>query len=100
MSATPTVDQSNGTPFRARGAMQTAHPDYRHYTTREYGTQVGYYQLLDAFAKAGVTASIATNAASTNVRRLRECRVVVGSTFLNNTDLGCFQGPFNYATLT
>ena len=61
MSATPTVDQSNGTPFRARGAMQTAHPDYRHYTTREYGTQVGYYQLLDAFAKAGVTASIATN---------------------------------------
>ena len=61
MSAAPPVDQSNDTPFRARGAMQTAHPDYRHYTAREYGTQVGYYQLLDAFAKAGVTASIATN---------------------------------------
>ena len=53
----------NDTPFRAPGAMQTPHPDYRHYTAREYGTRVGFYRLLDAFAKAGVTASIATNAA-------------------------------------
>jgi peptidoglycan/xylan/chitin deacetylase (PgdA/CDA1 family) len=51
------------TPFRAPGHMQTAYPDYRHYTAREYGTRVGFYRLLDAFAKAGVRASVATNAA-------------------------------------
>jgi hypothetical protein len=49
------------TPFRAPGHMQTAFPDYRHYTAREYGTRIGFYRLLDAFARAGVTASIATN---------------------------------------
>jgi allantoinase len=51
------------TPFRAPGHMQTAYPDYRHYTSREYGTRVGFYRLLDAFARAGVTVSVATNAA-------------------------------------
>ncbi|NJS14817.1 MAG: polysaccharide deacetylase family protein [Sphingopyxis sp.] len=51
------------TPFRAPGHMQTAYPDYRHYTARDYGNRVGVYRLLDAFAKAGVRASFATNAA-------------------------------------
>lgn len=51
------------TPFRAPGHMQTAYPDYRHYTAREYGNRVGAWRLLDAFAKAGVAASFATNAA-------------------------------------
>lgn len=51
------------TPFRAPGHMQTPYPDYRHYTAREYGTRVGFYRLLDAFSKAGVVASVATNAA-------------------------------------
>jgi len=50
-------------PFRAPGHMQTAYPDYRHYTAREYGTRVGMYRLLDAFAKAGATVSVACNAA-------------------------------------
>ena len=50
-------------PFRAPGHMQTPYPDYRHYTSREYGTRVGCYRLLDAFDKAGIHASIATNAA-------------------------------------
>lgn len=50
-------------PFRAPGHMQTSYPDYRHYTAREYGTRVGFYRLLDAFKKAGVRASIATNSA-------------------------------------
>ena len=49
------------TPFRAPGHMQTAFPDYRHYTAREYGTRIGFYRLLDAFAAAGVKASIAVN---------------------------------------
>lgn len=55
--------QPSDTPFRAPGHMQTAYPDFRHYTAREYGTRVGFYRLLDAFAKAGVRASIAVNAA-------------------------------------
>ena len=51
------------TPFRAPGHMQTAYPDYRHYTARDYGTRIGFYRLLDAFAKAGVRVSVATNSA-------------------------------------
>ena len=51
------------TPFRAPGHMQTAYPDYRHYTSREYGTRLGFYRLLDAFAKTGVTVSVAANGA-------------------------------------
>ena len=51
------------TPFRAPGHMQTSYPDYRHYTAREYGTRVGFYRLLDAFNKAGVRVSVATNGA-------------------------------------
>lgn len=50
-------------PFRAPGHMQTPYPDYRHYTSRDYGTRVGFYRLLDAFAKAGVRVSIAANGA-------------------------------------
>lgn len=50
-------------PFRAPGHMVTPYPDYRHYTAREYGTRVGFYRLLEAFKKAGVKASIATNGA-------------------------------------
>jgi allantoinase len=49
------------TPFRAPGHMQTAYPDYRHYTARDYGTRIGFYRLLDAFSKAGVCVSVATN---------------------------------------
>jgi allantoinase len=50
-------------PFRAPGHMQTTYPDYRHYTSREYGTRVGVYRLLDAFARHGVRASFPTNGA-------------------------------------
>ena len=51
------------TPFRAPGHMQTAYPDYRHYTARDYGNRIGVFRLLDALALAGVRASFATNAA-------------------------------------
>ena len=51
------------TPFRAPGHMQTAYPDYRHYTAREYGTRIGLYRLLDAFATLGARVSVATNSA-------------------------------------
>jgi allantoinase len=50
-------------PFRAPGHMQTSYPDYRHYTSRDYGSRVGVYRLLDAFTAAGLTAGFATNAA-------------------------------------
>lgn len=50
-------------PFRAPGHMQTAYPDYRHYTSREYGTRVGVDRILDAFATAGAVAGFACNAA-------------------------------------
>jgi len=50
-------------PFRAPGHMQTAYPDFRHYTSREYGTRVGLYRLLDALAAVGAKVSVATNAA-------------------------------------
>jgi len=50
-------------PFRAPGHMQTAYPDFRHYTSREYGTRVGLYRLLDAFKARGIAVSVATNAA-------------------------------------
>ena len=50
-------------PFRAPGHMQTAYPDYRHYTARDYGNRVGIYRLLDAAEKVGAKVSVATNAA-------------------------------------
>jgi allantoinase len=50
-------------PFRAPGHMQTAYPDYRHYTARDYGNRIGVWRFLDAFDKAGVKASFASNAA-------------------------------------
>ena len=53
----------NDTPFRAPGHMMTPYPDYRHYTSRDYGTRVGLYRMLDAFANAGATVSFATNGA-------------------------------------
>ncbi|WP_298468681.1 polysaccharide deacetylase family protein [uncultured Erythrobacter sp.] len=50
-------------PFKAPGHMVTPYPDYRHYTARDYGSRVGVWRMLDAFEKAGVKASFATNAA-------------------------------------
>lgn len=50
-------------PFKAPGHMQTPYPDLRHYSSREYGTRVGFYRFLDLFAKHGIKASIAMNAA-------------------------------------
>ncbi|AOH85195.1 polysaccharide deacetylase [Sphingomonas panacis] len=49
-------------PFRAPGHMQTAYPDYRHYTSRDYGNRVGIYRLLDALASVGAKVSVAANA--------------------------------------
>lgn len=50
-------------PFRAPGHMQTAFPDYRHFTARDYGSRLGVPRLLAALAKVGATASFAMNSA-------------------------------------
>lgn len=49
------------TPFRAPGHMQTAFPDYRHFTARDYGSRLGVPRLLEALAAANVPASFALN---------------------------------------
>ena len=49
------------TPFRAPGHMQTAFPDYRHFTARDYGSRLCVPRLLDSLAKAGAKASFALN---------------------------------------
>ena len=51
------------TPFRVPGHMQTAYPDFRHYTARDYGTRVGLYRLLDAVTRVGARVSVACNGA-------------------------------------
>ena len=53
----------NDKPFRAPGHMQTAYPDYRHYTSRDYGSRIGVYRLLDALKKVNAKASVAMNSA-------------------------------------
>src|SRR5690606_19284822 len=45
------------------GHMVTPYPDYRHYTAREYGTRIGFYRMLDAFAKVDARVSVAINSA-------------------------------------
>ncbi|MFA6117443.1 MAG: polysaccharide deacetylase family protein [Sphingomonas sp.] len=50
-------------PFRAPGHMATPYPDYRHYSAREYGTRVGFYRMLDAFAEVRAKVSVAVNGA-------------------------------------
>lgn len=79
-------------PFRAPGHMVTPYPDYRHYTAREYGTRVGVYRLLEAFAKAGVKASFATSGAIADrypelVREIVDAghEIVAHSTDMNGT---------------
>lgn len=54
--------QPGDAPFRAPGHMQTAYPDYRHYTSRDYGNRVGAWRLLEAFARVGAVATFAVNA--------------------------------------
>ncbi len=52
-----------GVPFKPPGAMQTAYPDLRHYTLRDYGNRVGIFRLMKALDLHGIRASVAVNAA-------------------------------------
>ena len=52
-----------GVPFKPPGAMQTAYPDFRHYTLRDYGNRVGIYRIMKALQRHGIPATVAVNAA-------------------------------------
>lgn len=52
-----------GQPFKPPGAMQTAYPDLRHYTLRDYGNRVGIHRVMQALSRHGIRASAPCNAA-------------------------------------
>jgi len=56
-SLTPT-----SAPFKHPGAMVTAYPDLRHYTTRDYGNRVGVFRILDALKASALKATFPVNA--------------------------------------
>ena len=56
------LDQQ-GKPFKPVGSLQTAYPDLRHYTLRDYGNRVGIFRILQALEKRGIRASAPVNAA-------------------------------------
>jgi peptidoglycan/xylan/chitin deacetylase (PgdA/CDA1 family) len=79
-------------PFRAPGHMQTAFPDYRHFTARDYGSRLGVPRLLDALDLVGATANFAMNSAWAErfpdlARSIAEAshEVVAHSTNMNGT---------------
>ena len=56
------LDQQ-GKPFKPLGSLQTAYPDLRHYTLRDYGNRVGIYRIMKALGRHGIKASVPVNAA-------------------------------------
>ncbi len=52
-----------GKPFKPPGALQTAYPDLRHYTLRDYGNRDGIWRIMKALDRLGIRASAAVNAA-------------------------------------
>jgi allantoinase len=56
------LDQK-GQPFKPLGSLQTAYPDLRHYTLRDYGNRVGIFRVMEALEKHGIRASAPVNAA-------------------------------------
>ncbi|MEY4285200.1 MAG: hypothetical protein RL111_1875 [Pseudomonadota bacterium] len=52
-----------GVPFKPPGAMQTAYPDLRHYTLRDYGNRVGIFRIFQALERHHIPATVAVNAA-------------------------------------
>jgi len=53
----------NDGPFRAAGHMATPYPDYRTYTTRDYGNRVGVFRIFRVLDALGLRASAVMNAA-------------------------------------
>ena len=83
---------TTGGPFTAPGHMVTPHPDYRHYTARDYGTRVGIWRLLAAWETVGASVTVAMNAAVAEraPELVAHCRdhgheIVAHSTDMNGT---------------
>ena len=53
----------NEGPFRAPGHMVTPYPDYRTYTTRDYGNRVGVFRIMKVLQSLGLKASAPMSAA-------------------------------------
>lgn len=53
----------NDGPFRAPGHMVTPYPDYRTYTTRDYGNRVGIFRIFRVLDRLGLKASAPMNTA-------------------------------------
>jgi allantoinase len=52
-----------GKPFKAPGGMVTAYPDFRHYTSRDYGNRVAVFRFFKVFEALGIKANFAVNLA-------------------------------------
>lgn len=78
-----------GVPFKPPGAMQTAYPDLRHYTLRDYGNRVGVFRLMKALDRHGIRASVAVNAAvaARYPTLLQECVVRNWEVIANGQDM-------------
>ena len=53
----------SGKPFPPPGGMQTAYPDLRHFTLRDYGNRVGIYRCLEALDRFAITPTFSVDAA-------------------------------------
>ena len=52
-----------GKPFKAPGGMVTAYPDFRHYSSRDYGNRVAVFRFFKLFSELGIKATFAVNSA-------------------------------------
>ena len=52
-----------GKPFRAPGGLERPYPDYRYYTSRDYGNRVGVFRIMEVLDELGVRASVPMNSA-------------------------------------
>lgn len=51
----------NDGPFKAPGHMATPFPDFRTYSTRDYGNRVGIYRIMKVLDEFGLKASVCLN---------------------------------------
>lgn len=52
-----------GKPFKAPGGMMTHYPDFRHYSSRDYGNRIGVFRLLRLLESLNLKATFPVNAA-------------------------------------
>lgn len=55
------LEGTSGKPFKAPGGMMTPYPDYRHYSSRDYGNRVGIFRLFNLLETLNLKATIPVN---------------------------------------